>query len=102
MIFTHWLQFFFVGKPWYVAAIWGNIFCVIVAAPLAWLWSKTKFWPLRPLNAAVHGLHEKFDAHHTQVVAEHTRRQEHDRWTHDALLAVHRGEAPPAHPHYDA
>lgn len=58
------------GHPWYTGQIWGNIFVVIVAGPLGWAWSRTKFWPFRPLRVAltrVHSrideLHDKHDAH---------------------------------------
>lgn len=94
----HWLQFFY---TWPTGAIWGNVVVLSVVVPAGWIWSKTKFWPLRPLKHAIHALHEKVDAHRASHDAEVQRRQEHDRWTHDAILAMHRGEHPPAHPHYD-
>jgi hypothetical protein len=80
---AHWFFFFFVGKPWYLAAIWGNVFCILVLAPLGWIWSKTKFFPLRPLNESVRLLHKKVDqsiAHHeahAQQLQEHGEKLEH-------------------------
>jgi hypothetical protein len=35
-----------VGQPFYMGQVWGNVFVVFVAAPLAFIWAKTKYWPL--------------------------------------------------------
>jgi hypothetical protein len=39
--------------PWYTGNVWGNVFVIAVVAPAAWLWSRTKFWPLRPAQHAL-------------------------------------------------
>ncbi len=53
VFFWHWLQFNYTGgpgEPFYRAATWPNVFVIAIVAPLGYLWSKTKFWPLRPLK----------------------------------------------------
>lgn len=86
--------------PFYNAATWGNVFVIAIVAPLGWLWSRTKFWPLRPLHRAVVGLHAKIDAHreetrkhraetamlHDAIRALNDRHDEHDA----ALASLHR------------
>src|ERR1700756_2707770 len=47
--------------PWYNGVVWGNVFVVPVAAALGYLWSKTKFWPLKPIHRSLERLHEKHD-----------------------------------------
>ena len=61
---SHWFHFLFWGSPWYTGAIWSNIFVVFVAAPLGYLWSKTKFWPLKYLERSHQELHDKIDELH--------------------------------------
>jgi biopolymer transport protein ExbB/TolQ len=60
------IKFFFLGHPWYVAAVWGNVFVIVVLVPLGWLWSRAKFWPLRPLENRVEHLHDKVDGLHAK------------------------------------
>lgn len=72
---SHWFHFLFWGSPWYTGAIWGNIFVVFVAAPLGYLWSKTKFWPLKYLERSHQELHQKIEDLHKKHDA-HTRLQE--------------------------
>ena len=96
---SHWFHFFYVpaGEPWYHGNVWGNAMVILVLAPLGWLWSKTKFWPLRPIKHGIQGLHEKLDAHHKRVEA-------HNEWMAKTHAAIHReitGKEPPPHPHFD-
>lgn len=41
------------SAPWYTGAIWPNVVVISVTATLGWLWSKTRYWPLRPLKRLV-------------------------------------------------
>lgn len=88
MIFLHfWHTMYWpVSGPWYDGAIWGNVFVVPVAAVLGWLWARTKFWPLKPIERHVHNLHAKVDAIHA-------RHDEHDAQMQDlksSLEELHR------------
>lgn len=49
---THWLQYNYwpQGQPFYMGADWPNAFILLVLGPAGWVWSRTKFWPLRPLK----------------------------------------------------
>lgn len=58
------LHFFYLGSPWWTGAVWGNVFVIVVVAPLGYLWSKLKFWPLKPLEKGQAELHEKVDRLH--------------------------------------
>ena len=88
---SHWFHYFYIpaGEPWYHGNVWGNLFVVAVIFPLGWLWSRTKFWPLRPLRHGIEGLHAKVDAfrkeHQEAHVALHRRMDQHD----DSLEALH-------------
>ena len=94
-----WLKFFY---DWPNGAIWGNVVVVSVLVPLGWVWSKTKFWPLRPIKHALHGLHTKLDAHGELLKVEHQRAEEHRIWQHQAHIAERRGEPIPPHPRFDS
>ena len=94
--FSHWFHTFYVPSsgPWYGGQVWGNVFVVAVIAPLGWLWSRTRFFPLRPIQHGLTALHAQLDAHHA-----------HNRWMAQAMRELHLktdGE-PPAeqHPHFD-
>jgi hypothetical protein len=97
-ILTNWFHYFYLPAqgPWYEGNVYGNVFVVPVVVALGWLWSRTRFWPLRPIAHAVHSLHTKLDAH--------TKRQdEHNEWVATHIAAIHRkhvGEPAP-HPHFD-
>lgn len=96
---SHFIEFFYTGignEPWWHAAVWGNVFVGVVVIPLGWLWSKTKFWPLKPFKNGLTALHEKLDTHHKQ-------KDEHNEWMANHIAALHRkhiGEPDP-HPHFD-
>jgi hypothetical protein len=55
----HFLQFFFAqpGKPWYEAAVYGNIVAVAPCGAILWLW-------LRSRHVAVLEAHEALKAAH--------------------------------------
>ena len=67
---THWLYFNYAepGQPWYHAADWPNVFVILIVAPLGFIWSKTRFWPLVPLKHVYeHSLHHSLmleEMHH--------------------------------------
>lgn len=94
---THWFRYNYApnGQPFYLGADWPNAFILLVLAPAGWLWSHTKWWPLRPIRHALRTLHTKFDAH--------TKRQDaHNEWVAMHVAALHRkhiGEPAP-HPHF--
>lgn len=77
----HFLEYMFWGKPWYIAAIWGNIFVGFVAVPLGWIWSKTKYWPWKQVEAEVERLHKKHHEIEDSLAALHEK--------HDKLIAQH-------------
>lgn len=96
---TSWFHYFYVPTQgaWYTGNVWGNAMVLLVLGPLGWLWSRTKFWPLRPVKHALRSLHEKFDVH-TQ------RQDEHNLWVADHLAAIHRKQGlgePAPHPHFE-
>jgi hypothetical protein len=95
----HLLEFFYAPRtgPWWNGAIWGNVFVIPVAAALAYGWSRTKFWPLRPIRHGIEGLHRKVDAHHARAEA-------HAQWMARTQAAMHEhvtGHPAPTHPHFD-
>ena len=53
--FWHFVQYNYApaGQPWYAGATWPNVFVGPTIIVVGWLWSRTRFWPLRPLNHAV-------------------------------------------------
>jgi hypothetical protein len=55
--------------PFYTGAVWGNVFVVPVVVVLGWLWSRSKFWPLRPIKHGIEGLHTKIDGVHEKLDA---------------------------------
>lgn len=61
---AHWISFFYAFP---LGAVWGNVFVIFVLVPLGWVWTRTKFWPLKPIEKGVSLLHKKVDksiAHH--------------------------------------
>jgi hypothetical protein len=99
---AHWFHFFYVptGEPWYHGNVWGNAMVILVLAPLGWLWSKTKFWPIRPVTKGIEHLHAKLDAHHKEL---HARLDAHEEMHRahaeklDRLLAAQSPESPSVH-----
>lgn len=84
---VQWFQFNYVpsnGHPFYTGATWANVFVGPIVIAIGWLWSKSKYWPLKPLEHAVHRLHERHDDHdeHLQVIIDHL---EHLHSKHDNL-----------------
>lgn len=63
LVFLHYM-YAPVGHPWWMGNVWGNFFIGFILVPLAWIWSKTKFFPLRPLQKAFEPLHTKLDSLH--------------------------------------
>ncbi len=47
--------------PFYMAQIWGNVFVAPVAFGLGWFWSKSRWWPLKPIEKGFHLVHKKLD-----------------------------------------
>lgn len=84
---THWVQFNYTGEPgtpWYHAATWPNVFVLAITLTLGYVWSRTKYWPLRPIKHALEGVHTKLDAHgltlanlHTKITAHGESHAEH-------------------------
>lgn len=68
MILLHFWHYFYVPSQgaWYTGNVWGNVFVVAVLAPLGWLWARTKFWPLKPIERHMRNLHTKVDALHAR------------------------------------
>lgn len=99
MIFSHWFHYFYIpaNEVWYKGQIWSNLFVVAVLAPLGYIWSKTKFWPLVPLKHGINSLHSKIDA-------QHKKQNEHNVWMARTLHELHikTDGNPPSfeHPHY--
>jgi hypothetical protein len=86
------LHFFYLGHPWYSGQVWGNVFVIAIVAPLGWVWARTKFWPLRPLQ---HGL-KRLEAHHA-------RAHEHNEWAARQIARMHlevTGQPADQHPHH--
>jgi hypothetical protein len=83
------------GHPWYTGQVWGNIFVVFIAAPVGWvlgkLWSRSKYWPLKPLERAVEALHVKHDAHAKHLDELHAKIDA----LHAVVTSVHGQEDPP-------
>lgn len=89
-VFLHFWHYFYVpaAGPWYSGNVWGNVFVIAVVAPLGWLWSKSKFWPLRPIKHGIDGLHKRVDelhARHDQNEANHAHLLERIEALHDKL-----------------
>ncbi len=81
------LHFFFAqpGQPWYQAAVWGNVVAIVPCGIVGWVWSRTRFWPLRPVRHALEKIHDHHEWH-----ARQTKR-----------LLEHHGVQVDAHPHHD-
>jgi len=91
---SHWFAFNYAptGGAWWTGAVWPNVFVVLVAAPLGWLWSRTRYWPLKPIQ---HGI-RRLEAHHQ-------RHDEHNEWAARELAAIRlhlTGEHAAQHPHH--
>lgn len=65
--------------------VWGNAMVLLVLGPLGWVWAKTKFWPLRPIHSALHGLHRKADETHCKLEEHAVLHAEHA----ESLNALH-------------
>jgi hypothetical protein len=91
------------GQPFYDGAVWGNLFVVPLAVVLGWLWSKTKFWPMRPAEHLIKGLHTKID-NHIASQKEHNKKQEaHNKWVAKHVAEQHKtitGKDASPHPHF--
>jgi hypothetical protein len=76
-VLTHWFQYNYAprGQPFYLGADRPNAFILLVLAPAGCLWSRTKWWPLRPIKRALTTLHSKLDAHHKEL---HARLDAHE------------------------
>jgi hypothetical protein len=104
-IFIHFFHYFYVPStgPWYAGNVWGNVFVIIVVAPLGWLWSKTRFWPMRPAEHLIKGLHTKID-NHIASQKEHNKKQEaHNEWVAKHVAEQHKtitGKDASPHPHF--
>lgn len=83
----HFWHFFYVPTtgPWYTGSIWGNVFVVPVVVGLGFIWSKTKFWPLKPLERGVRHLHTKVDSLHDKHDATDARLNE----LHESVKSLH-------------
>jgi hypothetical protein len=92
---SHFLQYNYAppGHSFWEGAVWPNVVVITIVAPLGWLWSKTRFWPLRPIKHALHGLHLKMDAHHSSLERLHGKVERYGQSLdelhakHDALAA---------------
>jgi hypothetical protein len=99
MLFTHWFNYFYVpaSGPWYAGNVWGNVFVVAVLAPLGYLWSKTKYWPLGPIKKGVTSIHIHLLNH-----IEESR--QHREWSAKHLAEIyekHMKTPADKHPHFD-
>ena len=93
---THWFHFFYDGKPWYSGQVWGNVFVIAIVAPLGYMWSKTKFWPL---NSIRHGINHLHDTVGTLQRHQH----EHNKWVALHIARMHEaqtGKPADPHPHF--
>jgi hypothetical protein len=90
----HFLQYNFAphGAPWWTGATWPNVAavvpCAILTVTLGWLWSRTKWWPLRPLEGLIVQLHVKFAAHREAVKALHDDVTKLTKW-HERSARAH-------------
>jgi hypothetical protein len=96
---THFVEYFYLpkGAPWYTGNVYGNVFVVPIVAVLGWFWSRSRFWPVRPVTKGVERLRTKLDAHSK-------RQDEHNEWVADHIAAIHRKQGlgePEPHPHFD-
>ena len=89
---TNFVHFFYLGKPWYTGNAWGNVFVLAILIPGGWLWSRTKFWPLRPVRRAL-----------VRLEAHHARQHEHNLWAARQIARMHEhvtGQPADQHPHH--
>jgi|HubBroStandDraft_6_1064221.scaffolds.fasta_scaffold03612_6 hypothetical protein len=91
LFLTHWFEFNYSGQPgepWYHAATWPNVFVIAITFSCGFVWSKTKFWPLRPIKHGLDRLHTKVDdfrrEHREAHAALHAKLDAHA----DALTAL--------------
>ncbi len=83
LFITHfWQYFYFPAKgPWYAGSVWGNVFVAAIIFPLGYIWSKLKWWPLKPMEHLTKGLHTKLDGHiqrqheHNELIQKHAEHQ---------------------------
>jgi hypothetical protein len=92
---THFLRFFYdpATGPWYGGQVWGNIVAVSILVPAGFLWSRTKFWPLRPVRRGLAAVHAEVLAHRQEARRHHEElhaRVEDLHARHDALEESHR------------
>lgn len=88
----HFLRFMYDGSPdWWTGNVYGNVFVVVILGPLGWLWSKTRFWPLRPIKHGIRSLHDHFERVHA-----------HNEWQarHTARILDHLGVPRDEHPSF--
>jgi hypothetical protein len=82
VFFTPAWRFFFdpPGHPFYEGNVYGNLVAIapsaIIVTVAGYAWKRSRWWPLIPLQHAVHGLHVKLDAHHKEL---HARLDAHER-----------------------
>jgi hypothetical protein len=64
---THFVEYFYLPShgPWYLGNVYGNVFVWPLVALVGFAWSKTKFWPLRPLKHILSHV-----IHHTMLMEE--------------------------------
>lgn len=77
---------------WYTANVWGNFFVVPILVAGGFLWSKTRFWPLRPIKHAIQDAHRKLDEslahhHHNQLMIEELHHKLHTGEDHPRVKA---------------
>lgn len=98
---SNWFHYFYAptNGPWYAGNVWGNVFVVFVAFPLGYVWSKTKFWPLRPMQKGFKSVEEHF----VRIHQHHAKQNEHNEWMakHTAeMYEKHMGKEAEQHPHF--
>ncbi|HXJ92640.1 MAG TPA: hypothetical protein VMT20_07130 [Terriglobia bacterium] len=94
------LETMYAGHPWYTGGVWGNVFVIPIAAGLGWLWSRTKFWPLRPIKHGLEHLHVKVDEFRQEHREAHEKlHRKLDR--HAELHRAHRDEFKTVHEKLD-
>jgi hypothetical protein len=87
------------GGPWWAGNVYGNVFVIPIVAVLGFIWSRSHWWPLRPIHSALRGLHEKADETHRKLdehAALHAEHAESLNALHvklDRLLDPRRGKA---------
>lgn len=109
-VLTHWFQYFYVPAhgSWFEGNVWGNAMVLLVLGPLGWVWSRTKFWPLRPIRHGIGLLHAKVDEHHAELLEHHEHQSQlieemhhlaHTSEEHPRVLARREAGLGPTPPH---